>query len=190
MSSTACGVCVLPAPANAADSERVAAALVGTLVDTLRNEFAYVVIDTAPALNEVNLTVLEHSDLVLLLLAREMASVLAARRVLDVFDQLKYPANKVAILINDLIRKPSLPKDNIERSLGRPILGTIPHDSDVLVRAIDQGVPAVLLEHSSLAPATIELLAYHLSRQGEEARLEGEPSEALARVRTRLSMRK
>ena len=190
LSFTASGVCVLAAPADAAGSERVSPALVGTLVDTLRNEFSYVVIDTAPAFDEVNLTVLDHSDLIILLLAREMGSVLAARRVLDVFDQLGYPGDKVAIVISGLIHKPSLPKDNIERALGRPILASIPHDSGLLVRAIDQGVPAVLLDHNSLATATIELLAYHLSRQEGEARLEGEPSEALKRVKARLSLRK
>ena len=190
LSFTSSGVCALVAPTDAADSESVSPPLVGTLVDTLRNGFSYVVIDTAPAFDEVNLTILDHSDLIILLLAREMGSVLAARRALDVFDQLEYPADKVAIVISGLIHKPSLSKDHIERALDRPILVAIPHDSNILLQAIDQGVPAVLLDHNSPATATIELLAYHLSREAGETRLEGEPSEALKRVKARLSLRK
>ncbi len=185
-----CGVHVLAAPQDVADCERVSAALIGPLVDTLRENYTFTIIDTAPSFDEVNLAILDHADLILLVLAQEMGSVLASRRALDVFRQLDYPTNKVAVLINGLIAKPKLPRDNIERALGHPTLAVIRHDPDVMVRAIDQGTPAVLLDPNAIAPATIEILAYHLTREWESSLAEGEPSEALSRVKKRLSLKK
>ena len=184
------GVQVLAAPRDVAESELVSASLVGPLLDTMRDNYLLTVVDTAPSFDEVNLSILDHSDLILLVLAQEMGSVVASRRALDVFKQLEYPANKIAVLINGLIAKPKLPRDNIERALGQPALAMIRHDPDVMVRAIDQGTPAVLLDPNAIAPATIEILAYHLTREMEDDLLEGEPTEALTRVKKRLSLRK
>lgn len=188
MLPTPSGVQVLAAPPDAGCIELIDVDFVSTLIDTVRGTFSYLVIDTQPTIDDVNLAILEKSDQILLILAHEMASVLSARRALDIFSGLGFPAEKTSIVINGVIRNPKLPRDHIQAALGYPILTTIPHDPEILVRAIDQGVPAVLSNPNSAAPGTIEILAYHLSQPGEEKRLNDQITEALARVKKRLEV--
>src|SRR5262249_4763545 len=66
------GVRVLPAPATPEDSADLTAPQIGQVLDALSRTFDYVVVDTSPILNDVNLTILEKATLILLMSTPEL----------------------------------------------------------------------------------------------------------------------
>ena len=138
------GMRVLSAPLEPSLADEVSTQVVVKTIGLLKRMFDYVVIDTAPFLDEPVLSILERSDTVLLVVDMDLPAVKNAKLALDTLKLIKFPFEKIKLILNRVNSKARLDIDELERSLGLTVQAAI--SSDKLVpRAVNQGEPVVSL---------------------------------------------
>lgn len=135
---------VLAAPLEPSLADEISTQVVVKTLGMLKRMFDYVVIDTAPFLDEPVLSILERSDAVLLVVDMDLPSVKNSKLALDTLRLIKFPFEKIKLVLNRVNSKARLDIDELERSLGLEVMAAI--SSDKLVpRAVNEGVPVVSL---------------------------------------------
>ena len=135
---------VLAAPLEPSLADEVSTQVVVKTLGMLKRMFDYIVIDTAPFLDEPVLSILERSDKVLLVVDMDLPSVKNAKLALDTLRLIKFPFEKINLVLNRVNSKARLDIDELERSLGLDVMAAI--SSDKLVpRAVNEGEPVVSL---------------------------------------------
>jgi pilus assembly protein CpaE len=138
------GMRVLSAPLEPSLADEVSTQVVVKTIGMLKRMFDYIVIDTAPFLDEPVLSILERSDVVLLVVDMDLPSVKNAKLALDTLRLIKFPFEKIKLVLNRVNSKARLDIDELERSLGLEVMAAI--SSDKLVpRAVNEGEPVVSL---------------------------------------------
>ena len=138
------GMQVLAAPLEPSLADEVSTQVVVKTLGMLKRMFEYIVIDTARFLDEPVLSILERSDAVLLVVDMDLPSVKNAKLALDTLRLIKFPFEKIKLVLNRVNSKARLDIDELERSLGLEVMAAI--SSDKLVpRAVNEGEPVVSL---------------------------------------------
>lgn len=129
-------------------ADEVSTQVVVKTIGMLKSMFDYVVIDTAPFLDEPVLSILERSDTVLLVVDMDLQSVKNAKLALDTLRLIKFPFEKIKLILNRANSKARLDVDELERSLGLDVMAAV--SSDKLVpRSVNEGDPVVSLHPRS-----------------------------------------
>jgi len=183
------GVEVLAAPKKAAEAETVSPDHVARLWELVKPQYHYIISDLPHDFNANTLQALDRADLILLLLAPDLASVRCASSALDVFQELGYPKEKIHLVLNWNFNGKGVARKEIEAALQQPIKVVIPHIPESLVTAITMGKPIVLDAETSPAGALFEDLAYFWSKEEHRAAPPVPPSAALQRAQERLQKR-
>ena len=135
---------VLASPLEPSLADEISTQVIVKTLGMLKRMFDYVVIDTAPFLDEPVLSILERSDAVLLVVDMDLPSVKNAKLALDTLRLIKFPFEKIKLVLNRVNSKARLDIDELERSLGLEVMAAI--SSDKLVpRAVNEGIPVVSL---------------------------------------------
>ncbi len=142
------GLRVLAAPLEPALADEVSTPVVVRTLGMLRRMFDYIVIDTAPFLDEPVLSILERSDVVLLVVDMDLPSVKNAKLALDTLRLIKFPFEKIKLVLNRHNSKARLDVGEMERSLGLQVQAAVVSDK-LVPRAINEGVPVVELHPRS-----------------------------------------
>lgn len=138
------GMRVLSAPLEPSLADEVSTQVVVRTLGMLKRMFDYVIIDTAPFLDEPVLSILERSDTVLLVVDMDLPAVKNAKLALDTLKLIKFPFEKMKLVLNRVNSKARLDINELERSLGLEVQAAI--SSDKLVpRAVNEGDPVVSL---------------------------------------------
>ncbi len=138
------GMKVLSAPLEPSLADEVSTQVVVRTLGMLKRMFDYVIIDTAPFLDEPVLSILERSDVVLLVVDMDLPAVKNAKLALDTLKLIKFPFEKIKLILNRVNSKARLDINELERSLGLEVQAAI--SSDKLVpRAVNEGEPVVSL---------------------------------------------
>ena len=152
------GIFVLAAPPEPAFADQVTPRDVVELVSALREMFAYVVVDTPSAFNDVVLALIEESDDVVMVGALDIPSIKNVKLGLQTLRLLNVPASKVRFVLNRANSKVRLDVAEVEKALQVKADAFIP--SDVIVpRTVNRGVPAVIDAPKSEVAKSFERLA-------------------------------
>jgi pilus assembly protein CpaE len=138
------GLRVLPAPLEPALADEISTQAIVKMLGMMKRMFDYVIIDTAPFLDEPVLTILERSDDVLLVVDMDMPSVKNAKLALDTLRLINFPISKIKLVLNRVNSKARLDIDELERSLDLKVMAAIPSDK-MVPRSVNEGVPVVAL---------------------------------------------
>ncbi len=134
----------LSAPLEPSLADEVSTQVVVKSIGMLKRMFDYIVIDTAPFLDEPVLSILERSDVVLLVVDMDLPAVKNAKLALDTLRLIKFPFEKMKLVLNRVNSKARLDIGELERSLGLDVQAAV--SSDKLVpRAVNEGEPVVSL---------------------------------------------
>ena len=138
------GMRVLSSPLEPSLADEVSTQVVVKTIGMLKRMFDYIVIDTAPFLDEPVLSILERSDVVLLVVDMDLPAVKNAKLALDTLRLIKFPFEKMKLVLNRVNSKARLDIGELERSLGLEVQAAV--SSDKLVpRAVNEGEPVVTL---------------------------------------------
>ncbi len=144
LASHSSGMRVLSAPLEPSLADEVSTQVVVKTLGMLKRMFDYVFIDTAPFLDEPVLSILERSDTVLLVVDMDLPAVKNAKLALDTLKLIKFPFEKIKLVLNRVNSKARLDIDELERTLGLTVQAAV--SSDKLVpRAVNEGEPVVSL---------------------------------------------
>lgn len=154
-------------------------------------EFDILVADTASVLDDVTLTLLDTSTLVLVVITPLIPAIKSARMFLDVAYQMGYPPDKIGLVLNEADRRTGLRVDQIEKALV-PAIAHIPYDERAGLSAANRGTPMVIEERGKpIAQAFTQLARNVLERlerlsPAEEEATEDESAEASRRLLGRI----
>ena len=109
------------------------------LLAALTDHFDYVIVDGVRDFGDYALSVLDMADSVALVVTQDVAAVRRAGRVVTLFRQLGYGADKLRLVLNRRTRKSPVSEDEIERALQMPIAASVRNDYKRMRAAFDDG---------------------------------------------------
>jgi pilus assembly protein CpaE len=137
------GLSALVAPVEPGSAETVPASLITTILQLLREHFAYVVVDTPPAFTDHVLAAFDQSDLIALLATLDIPALKNLKLTLETLDLLNYPRERLRVVLNRADSKVGLALSEVEKTLRVPIALHIP-SSRAVPASINRGVPILL----------------------------------------------
>jgi len=173
------GIKVLLAPPTPEAAELITGANIKKVLETLRENYAYVVVDTWPSFQEQVLTMLDVADVILTLMTLEITSLKNVRVFMEIVEKLGYDEQKVQLVANRNDSSGGIKASDVESSLARKIPHTIVSDGRALVLAVNRGVPFVISHRDSQVARDIFTLAGKLSGSDDPAAA-GLPSQKAA----------
>ncbi|MDQ0211843.1 AAA family ATPase [Arthrobacter bambusae] len=141
----------LCAPRNPVEMDRISAQHVSRLLEQLRHEFQYVVIDTAPGLGEHVLAALESATDAVWVCGMDIPSIRGLRTGLSILDELQLLPQYRHVVLNMADPKSGLVLKDVEATIGVPVDVAIPR-SRTLPFSTNKGVP--LLQDGTRDAAT------------------------------------
>ncbi len=163
------GVFVLAEPSNAADTSGVSGGQIKQILSRLRSMYPYVVADAAHSLDSRALAAFEESDTVLVVTVPNISSIRATKKVLSVFRNVGYAADKVKVVANRVHRKNSISIKDLERALDYDIYWTVPNNYPAVIESINTGSPLTVGKRvSNVGKAILELAERLADMDGSE----------------------
>ena len=127
------GIYLLPAPKRMEDSELVTEAVVGPLLELLRQLFDYVIVDCGRYTNEIALAAWDHSEHLFYVVSQSLGSIRCALRFVDLFRRLKVMTEPQFIL-NSFVPNHPISIEQVSQTLTLPLYVRIPRDDSNLER--------------------------------------------------------
>lgn len=137
------------------------------IVAKVNTFFDFIIVDTSSTLDAVNIPLLDMATKVVLVVNPTLPSVKNVRLILDLFDQLAYPQEKVILTLNRATdergRKGSaISAERVENWFKRPVQAQIPGGGDserAILSAINKGAPLIALDREQKSAATKALIS-------------------------------
>jgi len=163
------GIKVLLAPPTPETAELIQGGHMKRTLEMLRENYAFVVVDTWPSYTELVLTMLDVSDVVLVPMTLEITSLKNVRVFMEIATKLGYDETKVQLVANRNDNSGGIKASDVEASLGRKIPHAVVSDGRALVLAVNRGVPFVISHRDSQVSKDLFEMAKKLAGQAEAA---------------------
>lgn len=172
---------VLLAPPDAQRGELVTSDHLRAILDLMRREFDYVVVDTPASFQDRSLAVLDVANRIVTLMSLEMHTIRNITRFLEVADLLEYPREKVMLVLNKATNRTGIRAEEVEKTLQRKVSLQIGDAAQEMTFSINQGVPLVIGKPTHQISRDINALAKELaSATAKAAAAPGQPAAAAA----------
>lgn len=106
------GVQLMLAPTSPQDAEAIAPELVRSILDVMTEMFDYIIVDTRPGFDDLNLVVYDISDLMMLVVTMDMTAIKDARQFLEISELLGYSGERIRIVLNRNNTYSGIPSDD------------------------------------------------------------------------------
>jgi len=114
--------------------------LVVKVINSLKNIFSKIIIDTSSSINETSTAIISNSDLVLLIGMMNLSSVKGCQKCLELFSNMGYNSDKIKLILNRFIQTNDFTIQDVENTLSKEVFGKIPNNYLTLVDAINSGL--------------------------------------------------
>lgn len=152
------GVKILPAPGRPEYAELVTTGLVDDIINILKVNYDYIIIDTPCFFNEITLCALDLSHQILLTLAMDLATIKNIKLSLELLDSL-HQRGKTKLILNRACENMGITIADAEETLNFFIAACIPSEGRVVVPALNEGIPFVLSKPTAKVSQAIEQIA-------------------------------
>ena len=161
-----------------------------TLLERLETLYDFIVIDSSHSFSNFSIYLLNKADIILLMLAPEMASIRVAISALSIYKKLGYSSNKIVPVINQIFSAAGIKQKQIEKVLNIPVKYVLPHVPVEFVRALNYGKPVVLGTPESVVTTIFEDIAYSTSKENLKTIPPASPTASWKRVVQRATEKK
>jgi len=153
------GVHLLASPLQFSDVPFVTPEGVRKTLGMAKLMFPYIVIDLDHSFHAEQVEAMRQSDLILVVLRLDFASLRNARRTLDYLEKLGISRDRLQVVVNRYGQPKEVPFAKAEEALGLKISHFIPNDPRTVNRANNDGVPLVIESPSSKVSKSVMKLA-------------------------------
>jgi pilus assembly protein CpaE len=136
------GVHILAAPREPSEADRISPPDVTRIVEAVRKNFDYVVIDTPPQLNELVLAAFDLSDGLYVMATLDLPSVRNMSVFLSTLERLKVSADNVKLILNKAESDVGIDIDQVTRLFPQGFESVLPYAKEVS-RSINLGMPVM-----------------------------------------------
>ena len=153
------GVKLLAANAEPQMTEFVNADHVGYILRLLKYAFDYIIVDMPARFYDPVDPALQEADMLLLVTTPEVVTLRNIKSCLNTLALLKYPANKIKVLLNKVESRSDIKERDVETTLNTRIYSSLPADYRLVSSSMNQGIPVVTLFPRSKVSRGIQELA-------------------------------
>lgn len=171
------GLRVLLAPPRPEIAETLVAEDIGKLVSQLADRYDFTVVDTSTAMNDLAVTLFDIADRIILVATPTLPAIKNVRLVLDLWDALEYPPEKVVFVLNRMQNERErgrISAQAIENNLKRAVNMQIPIAEREMINAVNRGTPLVTGDRSRSPTRELVELAtqLHVALIGEQEEIQ------------------
>jgi len=153
------GLRVLAAPSSPEMAEQVNAEQFVKILQYLQQVYAYVVVDTSPILTDIILSVIDVSDLLVLITTQEIPAIKSSRLILDLLTTMRIGKERVLFVMNRYDKEKRITPERVSENLKCEISTVVPFDDKLVTNSINRGVPFMVDNKSQLVGRGILSLA-------------------------------
>jgi pilus assembly protein CpaE len=175
------GIRVLIAPTRPEYADNITGEQFNKILSFLRQMFAYVIVDTASALNDITLNAIDVSDLVILVATQDIPAIKNARLFLDVADAAGMDRRRFLFVMNRFDKRINITPDRVTENLKQEVALVIPLDEATVTKAVNRGVPFVLDSKNQPVARGVFSLAESIRARVAAQESADEPNRALRR---------
>jgi len=140
-----------------AEEVEVVPTAVARIIEKIANSYDFIVVDTSRKVDEQLLSLTDIASKVILVATPTLAAVKNTRFVIDLFDRLNYPPDKALLVLNraedDRNRnRVTIPTEVIEKHLKKTAIAKIPLNEQIILSAVNKGVPVVASRDRTKSP--------------------------------------
>ena len=166
---------ILPRPRNPEEAELFTPEKMRTILELAAREYQYIVIDTQSMMDEPNLTILDVSNEIFMVLAPEIPALSRMVAWLRLMEKLRFPHKRIRMICNRHLKEDNtISISQIEQRLGQKLLGIVPYDYKTILTSVNTG--HLVVEGKPLCPVSIEIS--NLAREALFAQQEDDDAEA------------
>ncbi|MEY2566603.1 MAG: pilus assembly protein CpaE, partial [Actinomycetota bacterium] len=136
------GVHVLAAPREPSEADRIKPPDVTRILEAVRKQFDYVVVDTPPQLNESVLAAFDLSDMLYVMATLDLPSVRNMSVFLATLDKLKISSDNVKLILNKAESDVGIDVDQVTKLFPQGFESVLPYAKEVS-RSINLGMPVM-----------------------------------------------
>jgi pilus assembly protein CpaE len=136
------GVHVLAAPREPSEADRITPPDVTRILEAVRKQFDYVVVDTPPQLNESVLAAFDLSDMLYVMATLDLPSVRNMSVFLATLEKLKISADNVKLILNKAESDVGIDIDQVTKLFPQGFESVLPYAKEVS-RSINLGMPVM-----------------------------------------------
>ncbi|HBR15921.1 MAG TPA: hypothetical protein DD723_10375 [Candidatus Omnitrophica bacterium] len=140
----ACGLDFLPAVKNTRQIGHITPENIKPFLKKAAADYEYILIDAGKSFSETLITVLDYSNLILLVATPDILAVYQIKWTLDVLQSLHFPLNMVKLILNRSESRGSVAWQEVRAALTCEIFCHIPSDGRTVGMALNRGVPCVI----------------------------------------------
>jgi pilus assembly protein CpaE len=172
----ASGMKILIAPSHPAEAEKVTGEQYIKVLEYLCRLFAYVVVDTASALSDITLEVIDRADIIVLITTQDIPSLKNSRLFLNLVDALNINRRRILFTMNRFDKRVGILPEKIGENFKQEVMGVIPFEERIVVPSVNRGVPFMLGDKSRPIARSILGLAEAVRQRLTELEKSGEPA--------------
>ncbi|MFN2147800.1 MAG: response regulator [Anaerolineales bacterium] len=177
------GLRVLAAPPRPEMADEIAATQVRNVLQFLKREFAYVVVDTSSNMDDITLAVLDTADLLVTIASPEIPSIKDTRLLFDLLGVLEFPKQRVFFVLNRMDRKSGITAEAVSENLKVPVDGEVPFDEKVVTTSINRGSPILLNDKGQPVARSLLKILGDLKERLMQEEVEAEEPEEVEKPR-------
>jgi pilus assembly protein CpaE len=162
------GVSLLASPPRPEQAEAVTGADITNTLDYLRRRFEYVIVDTSSMLNEITLSAIDSSDLILLVTSQDIPSIKNIRLFMDIARALGIDEKRVFLVMNRFDKRRSITPERVAEITKLELLATIPLEERLVIPAMDRGEPFMIENSGHAVGKMISQLGDELKKRIEQ----------------------
>lgn len=163
------GIRLLPAPLSFEEADLIDNRIIDLIWPRLQLITPYIIVDAGNHFTDPVISILERSDVIIYILAPELASVNATHQALRIFEKMRFDSNKVHLVLNEILPHSALTAENISNALNKPFFGIIPYDTFNFVKAINQGKPYLTIAPKNNVSEEILKIASKLTSSSKKS---------------------
>ena len=149
------GLRVLAAPPRPEVADEVTAGQVRNVIQFLKRNFAYVVVDTSSNMDDITLAVLDVADLLITIATPEIPSIKDTRLLFDLLGVLEFPKERIFFVLNKTDKRSGISSDAVSENLKCTVDAEIPLDERAITTSINRGSPLLLSDKGQPAAKSI-----------------------------------
>jgi pilus assembly protein CpaE len=169
---------VLAAPFRPEQAEAITGKNLTAILQAMRANFDYIVVDTAPVFTDTMLAVLDASDKILIISVTDLPTIKNVKICLEVMENLGYGKEKIKLILNRAQSESGLDLNEVEESLRYKFSATVPSDGKTVVASVNRGIPFVISNPDTQVARSIYGLIRSVTAQNRDD-AEEEPSGTL-----------
>jgi len=140
------GIDILSAPPHPEDAERISGSQFVKVLQFLARLYSYVIVDTDSGLSDVTLDTLDASDLLVLISSQDIPAIINTRIMLTLLVNLGINKQKILLVMSRFDKQLAITPEKVGHNLGHKVAAVLPEDREVVVPAVNRGIPFMMGE--------------------------------------------